>query len=168
MPAPGVSAGSAASAASVTAFARLTASIGMLLTISGSEAKDRKNKVYRALTSNDVASLKSGKGISAKNPEGLWSPMDHILNGSQTSALTNDPWISTTTSLTVARGYDSGNGIVAIDLSKVPSPKVHQGALYNKNSDNFDERLAYNRGVWSQEISIFQFIPQGAITGYVK
>jgi RHS repeat-associated protein len=134
--------------------------------------KDKRNIVYRALNAFDPTSMASGNGIVAKNPNGTWTPMQHILNGSQRSALTNDPWISTTPDLSVAQGYaasSGGLGIVAIDLNKVPSLQVVQSLQgYNVSSSSSDERLAYQRAVWSMEISIYQRIPQEAILGYVK
>lgn len=150
---------------------RVAGVIGIIATISGSESdisKEKRFTVYRALTSEDAASLAAGKGIIAKNVDGTWSAMEHILEGSKKTALLNDPWISTTTSLDVARGYESRFGIVAIDLRKVSSIKIVQAKQYQSNSKILNERIAYNRAVWSQEISVYQYIEQGAIIGYVK
>ncbi|MFS1511577.1 hypothetical protein VQL36_03945 [Chengkuizengella sp. SCS-71B] len=93
--------------------------------------------------------------------------MEHILRDSNKSAWQDDPWISTTTDLEVARGFDQGNGIIAIDLDKVSSEKVYQFENYSMDGDT-NEKIAYQRAVWSREVSIYQYIEREAIIGYVK
>jgi hypothetical protein len=69
------------------------------------------------------------------------------------------------TSLAVAKAYDSGYGIVLIDLSKVPSMKVevwrHAPRVTGVRG------LPYHRSIWAQEVTVFQIIPHYAIVGRV-
>jgi len=66
-------------------------------------------------------------------------------------------------------GYNKTSklGIVAIDLNKVFSPKVDQALQFNKFCKDIFERIAYQRAVWSQEVSVRGYIPMEAIIGYV-
>ena len=131
------------------------------------------NTVYRALTEHDAARLAAGKSIQGKKLSGKWSAAEHVanqplLNGSKGAggAAENSPWISTTKNLDIAKAYDSGYGIVAIDLNKVNAMKVE--VWQHAPRVNGVDGLAYHRSIWAQEITIFQEIPNSAITGLIK
>jgi hypothetical protein len=122
--------------------------------------------VYRALNSKDAARIKAGLGLEAKNPSGSWDVGQHVALGSRKSAWVKDPWIATTPDLNIARGFEGGNGIVAIDLNKVPSIQLKAWELYPRV--NGEAGLPYHWSIWQQEISVFQNIPLEAIKGFVK
>ncbi len=65
--------------------------------------------------------MAAGKGIVAGNVNANMTVLSHVLTGDSK----NSPWISTTKYVSVARKYDSGYGIVAIDFRKVTSKKVY-------------------------------------------
>nr|WP_307732171.1 hemagglutinin repeat-containing protein [Massilia aurea] len=121
------------------------------------------NIVYRALTPADAASIEAGTGLAAKAQNGTWTAAEHVANAGPGAggAAANSPWISTTRLLDVAKGYEGGNGIVGIDLSKVGSfqAEVWQTAP----RVNGVAGLPYHRSIWAQEVTIFQEIPQSAI-----
>jgi hypothetical protein len=119
--------------------------------------------VYRALTNEDLASESRGEGIQAKNPNGPWSLEDHVATGPRAQSLTNDPWIATSREQAVAEGFNSGNGVVKIDLSRVSSPRLDAWKFLPR----LPGELAYHYAIWTQEVSVFQYIPPGAIIGYV-
>ena len=125
------------------------------------------NIAYRALTGADVQSLANGEGLVAKAPDGTWTAAEHVANSGPGvgGAAQNSPWISTTRSLEVAQGYDSGNGIIAIDLDQVDSlqAEVWQTAPRVNGVDG----LPYHRSIWAQEVTIYQTIPPKAIIGPV-
>lgn len=118
---------------------------------------DYEKFVYRALHEQDAISLSKGNGIYAKNPEGNWTLERHLI-GSRTKSWFHDPWISTTTDFEVAKAFSSGNGIIKIDLSKVPSSNIERGWLTLPRSSR-----GYHNSIWQQEVSIFQHIPRNAI-----
>ena len=62
---------------------------------------------------------------------------------------------------TIPKGYEGGNGIVGIDLSKVGSfqAEVWQTAP----RVNRVEGLPCFRSIWAQEVTVFQETPQSAI-----
>jgi hypothetical protein len=66
----------------------------------------------------------------------------------------------------VAKSYDSGYGVIAIDLNKVGSLKVEVWRTAPRV--NGVEGLPYHRSIWAEEVTIFQHIPQSAILGPVK
>lgn len=151
----------------IAATTRVLGSIVALVSISGSSSekdRERQHTVYRALTKEDVASLASGNGIVARNPIGNVSITQHVLQ----SNAENSPWISTTKLDSVAKNrYESGYGVVSIDTRKVTSKIVyapfeipHDGGFYNDMALEMAER--------DQEYLVHMFIPQSAITGYVK
>jgi hypothetical protein len=74
--------------------------------------------------------VSEGAGISAKAPEGDWSLGEHVANGSKRASWANDPWIATTRDAAIAQAFDSGNGIVSIDLSQVPSLRAEVWRIY--------------------------------------
>ena len=86
---------------------------------------DSGNYVYRALNQKDYERYTKGLGLEAKNPNGNWSLKEHLVDGLGKLSWANDPYISTTSDLSVAKGFNqsgSGYGIVKIDLNKVNSP----------------------------------------------
>ncbi|NBI31144.1 RHS repeat-associated core domain-containing protein [Chengkuizengella marina] len=129
---------------------------------------------YRALNEKDFGNVASGKGIIAKNPYGIWSLLDHVTLGDRAEAWLNDPWISTTTNINVAREFNEVNnyGIVVIDLNKVPAKKVNvynEFMLYGDKYQNPGRaEIAMEMGWLEQEVSVYQYIPQEAILGYIK
>ncbi|MWC29492.1 hypothetical protein [Paenibacillus sp. MMS18-CY102] len=73
---------------------------------------------------------------------------------------------NTTTSLEVAKRFDSGYGIVAIDLNLVNSEKKVPMYEFWGSSD-YEGEIAYAYGVAEQEISVYKYIPSSAIVGYI-
>jgi hypothetical protein len=67
--------------------------------------------------------------------------------------------------LDIAQAYDSGNGVVAIDLSKVPSLQVE--VWQSAPRVNGVEGLPYFRSIFGQEVTVYKTIPQSAVVGYV-
>ena len=104
--------------------------------------------------------------MEAKNPVGTWSLGEHVSFGSGKASWLNDPWIATTPELNVARSFDSGNGILKINLNKVPSMQQRTWEIYPRV--NGAEGLPYHYSIWQQETSVFQSIPVDAIEGFVK
>ena len=139
------------------------ASVGQGLRLA--EERVFNNTVYRGLTPRDAAALDDGLGLTAKNPNGIWTPEEHVLNYSRRTignAQRHDPWIGTTRDYDVVTGpggYDSGNGIVAINLNKVPNAQVALWPTAPRTASN----MAYHRSFWSQEVSIYQSVPSQAI-----
>jgi len=89
--------------------------------------------VYRALNSQDVATMARDEGIVAKNSEGEWSLAQHLVKGLSRTSRANDPWISTTWDESVAQGLnESGSklGVVAINLDRVSSATAVVGVLF--------------------------------------
>ena len=129
-------------------------------------AKSEANFVYRAINPKDAARLEAGLGLEAKNPAGTWSVGEHVKLGSGKASWANDPWLATTRDLDVARGFDGGRGIIAIDLSKVPSTQLKAWELYPRLTG--EAGLPYHYSIWQQEVSVFQNIPREAIKGFVK
>lgn len=118
-----------------------------------------KNKyAYRSLTAADAASLNAGNGISAKALNGTWSLEQHLINGSSSKARLNNPWIATSTDINVARSFSSGNGLIRINLSKLPASSAQKGWMSLPRSFR-----GYHFSIWQQEVSIFQNIPKSAI-----
>jgi hypothetical protein len=109
-------------------------------------------------------------GLEAKNPSGSWSLEEHILRGSKTTAWANDPYVSTTSDIEVARAFNeqgSKLGIAKIDLSKVPVENQLKGwEIFPRNSGI--KGIPYQRSIWQQEVSIFQQIPKEAIAEVIK
>ncbi|WP_160321002.1 hypothetical protein [Stenotrophomonas pavanii] len=124
--------------------------------------------VYRALTAQDAAALKSGTGLIAKAPDGTWTAAEHVANQGvgEGGAAMNSPWISTTKKLEVARAYDSGHGIVAIDLGKADT--AHVEVWKTAPRVNGRAGLPCHRSIWAQEVTVFQSIPERAIIGAIE
>lgn len=127
-----------------------------------------RSTTYRGLTAQDAASLDDGLGLIAKNPNGVWTAEDHVANfkfGTKGGALKNDPWIGTTRDYDVVigpKGYDSGNGIVAINLNRVPNAQVEVWQTAGR-SNTYKLSEPYHRSIWAQEVSIYQSVPARAI-----
>ncbi|RXE57535.1 DUF7587 domain-containing protein, partial [Acetivibrio mesophilus] len=127
------------------------------------------NIVYRALNQKDFDRLQQGLGLEAKNPTGNWKLDEHLVSGSSKKSWSNDPWISTTTDLEVAKGFnEAGNnlGVIAIDMNKVNSKALKGFEIYPRV--NGVEGLPYHYSIWQQEVSVFGEIPLDAIMGVVK
>ncbi|OQB24682.1 MAG: tRNA(Glu)-specific nuclease WapA precursor [Firmicutes bacterium ADurb.Bin182] len=89
--------------------------------------------VYRALNQKDYDRLGQGLGLEAKNPNGNWALDEHLVNGSSKNSWANDPFISTTSDINVAKGFNqagSNLGIVEIDMSKVSSSSYKGFEIY--------------------------------------
>lgn len=131
-------------------------------------ADNAPNIVYRAITPADAAALDQGLGLTAKAPNGTWTAAEHVANTGPGAggAAANSPWISTSRSLDVAKSYDSGNGVIAIDLNKVGSLQVEVWKTAPRV--NGVEGLPYQRSIWAQEVTIHQRIPANAILGPLK
>ena len=92
-----------------------------------------------------------------------------MVNGSERTSWVNDPYISTTSDLNVANGFNqsgSGYGVVKIDMNKVTSASYKGYDIYPRV--NGVEGLPYHYSVWQQEISVYQSIPFEAIVDYFK
>jgi len=105
--------------------------------------------------------LAAGRGLTARAPSGTLTAAEHVANVNPARS----PWISTTRNLDVARAYNGGNGMVAIDLSKVPSFQAEVWRTAPRVSGV--NGLPYFRSIWAQEVTIFQEIPASAIIGSV-
>jgi hypothetical protein len=123
----------------------------------------------RALNPNDAQTWEAGQGLTAKAPDGQWTAEQHVLNaGPQPGgAMLNDSWIASTWRYDVANtslangGYNSGNGVVSINLGRVPTEQVQ--VWQNVARSNAVDSLAYHRSIWAQEVSIYQNVPARAI-----
>ncbi|WP_369696236.1 hypothetical protein [Lonsdalea britannica] len=133
----------------------------------------QSNIVYRALTEQDAARLARGESILGKTLGGNWSAAEHVANRYLSVASNaagwsakNSPWISTTKDLDIARSYDSGHGIIEIDLNKVSSTNVEVWKIAPRA--NGTEGLPYHRSIWTQEVTVYKDIPNSAIKGVIK
>ncbi len=120
------------------------------------------------MTAADADAVAAGKGLVAKAPNGTWSATEHVANAGPGvgGASANSPWISTSKSLNVAKSYGGKNGVVAIDLKKVPSLQVEVWQTAPRVTGV--NGLSYFRSIWAQEVTVFQNIPKEAIIGVVK
>ncbi|MEU1671276.1 DUF6531 domain-containing protein [Streptomyces roseifaciens] len=110
--------------------------------------------VFRSLARGEDPAL----GLTARAPEvstDKVSPLSHVA-GKKLS-----PWISTTKLPEVALGkYNKGNGVVAIDLSRVPG-RIEDVSAGFPGKGRIDH---YARG--DQEVLVHRNIPPEAIIGY--
>ena len=133
---------------------------------------DKNDVVYRALTEHDRARLDAGLPIQGKALDGSWSATEHVANRSLSGDLSSggasssSPWISTTKLSSIAKSYDNGNGIIVIDLNKVPSMKVE--VWQHAPRVNGTQGLPYHRSIWAQEVTIYREIPTNAIIGVIQ
>lgn len=88
---------------------------------------DNARYAYRSLTKADAEPIASGNGIWAKNPNGSWTQEEHLVHGSGKAAVLNNPWIATSLDKNIAKDFSSGNGLVRIDLSRLPSGTFQYG-----------------------------------------
>jgi RHS repeat-associated protein len=132
----------------------------LLLSKSLSQTVSEGNFVYRAIRADEAGSIDLGLGISAKNPMGTWSMEDHLIHGSSPGSWTSDPWIATTTDINIAKSFNSGNGIIKIDLSKLPGENMIGQGFENLPRSS----PGYHYSVWQQEVSIKGAVPQSAIS----
>ncbi|MFD7500380.1 putative T7SS-secreted protein [Streptomyces sp. NPDC059850] len=116
------------------------------------DAEPMPGVVFRALTKGEDPAL----GLTARAPDATHvSPLSHVAGKRQS------PWISTSMLPETALGkYNSGNGVVAIDLSRVPSriEDVSSGFPGKGRIDLYAKK--------DQEVLIFQHVPADAIIGY--
>ncbi|MFI5501006.1 putative T7SS-secreted protein [Nocardia asteroides] len=107
--------------------------------------------VFRALSPGEDPAL----GLFARDPgRDDVTPLSHVA-GKQ-----NSPWISTTKLPEVAFGkYDGGNGVVAIDLSRVGSYTDISSGFPGKGRLDFYARK-------DQEVLVHQHVPPEAIIGF--
>jgi hypothetical protein len=126
------------------------------------------NIVYRALSDADADAVAAGQGLTAKAPNGTWTAAEHVANSGPGvgGAGANSPWRSTTSRLEVAQAYNSGNGVVAIDLNRVTSLQTQVWRYAPRV--NGVQGLPFVRSFWAQETTIFQSIPAEAIMGFVQ
>ena len=127
------------------------------------------NITYRALNQKDYDRYSQGLGLEAKNPNGNWGLKEHIISGSGKKSWLNDPYISTTTDLSVAQGFNNSGsklGIVVIDMDKVSSASYKGYEIFSRL--NGKEGLPYHYSIWQQETSVYQSIPRDAIIDYMK
>lgn len=142
------------------------ASVGQGLRLAESQVLN--STVCRGLTAQDAAALENGMGLTAKAPNGVWTAEDHVANfkfGTRGGAQRNDPWIGTTRDYEVVigpKGYDSGNGITAINLNRVSSTQVEVWQTASR-SNIYKLSEPYQRSIWAQEVSIYQSVPSQAI-----
>ena len=124
--------------------------------------------VYRGLSEADARALAGGQGLVAKAPNGTWTAAEHVANAGPGAggAAAHSPWISTTRQLDIAQAYDSGHGVVAIDLKKVSALQVEVWRdVPRVGTINTAMDLAYHRSIWAQEVTIRGSIPREAIIG---
>ena len=132
-------------------------------------AEGESNTVYRAINAKDAERLSQGLGLEAKNPTGSWELDEHLVSGSNNSSWQNDPWISTTSDINIAKGINSSGsnlGVVEIDLSKVTSTQINGWEIYPRV--NGEAGLPYHYSIWQQETSVLENIPIDAIRGFIK
>lgn len=130
------------------------------------EAQVMNNTAYRALNAADRVTLEETGGLLAKAPNGAMTAEQHVLNATplKGGAQLNSPWISTTRNFSVAdQGYNGGNGVVAINLSKVPVESQVEVWKTLPRSSIYAESKAYHRSIWAQEVTIHQSIPAAAV-----
>lgn len=121
------------------------------------------------MNQKDAERFSQGLGLEAKNPSGTWELNEHLVDGSSRSSWANDPFISTTSDIDVARGFNqsgSNLGIIEIDLNKVSSQTMKGYEIYPRV--NGEKGLPYHYSIWQQEVSVYQNIPKEAIKGFVK
>lgn len=109
---------------------------------------------YRALTSDDRASILAGKGIVATDPTAKTSINDHVENDVKPSS-----YISMTKSPAVAADYSSGNGVAVINPSAVSNKvDLSRGSPLLSVEGN-------RNAISDAEVLAKGYIPQGAISG---
>ncbi|MEV3986226.1 polymorphic toxin-type HINT domain-containing protein [Nonomuraea sp. NPDC049758] len=106
--------------------------------------------VWKALAHGEDPAL----GLTARDPNAIVTPLSHVA-GKRKS-----PWISTSKLPSVAFDkYNQGNGVVAIDLSKIPGAvvDVSPGSPGKGRIDSYAKK--------DQEVLIHGYIPSDAIVG---
>ncbi|MBP6664314.1 MAG: hypothetical protein KA168_03390 [Chitinophagales bacterium] len=131
---------------------------GGLLSISRVSLSAEKAFVYRSLSPENALTLKAGKGIFPKAPNGAWTLEEHLIHGSSKKSYAHDPWIATSTEIDIAKSFSGGNGLVRIDLSKIPPNSIQIGWEILPRSS-----AGYHYSIWQREVSIFGHIPNNAI-----
>ena len=126
------------------------------------------NIAYRALSPIDRDNLATTGMILPGNINGTASLADHIAYGSSTSVKNNSPWVSSTRRMDLAMGkYNSGNGVVAIDLNKVPSLSI-DAWLFGFDTSTHSGIRARNFSRYDMEVCTFGPIPESAIVGWLE
>ncbi|WP_238654562.1 RHS repeat domain-containing protein [Paenibacillus piscarius] len=135
-----------------------------------------KNIVFRALSKYDVGNLVAGRGIVSKHtpPHREWSLLEHILDGNKKSedgediSMGFDPWIATTRDIQIAlKRFNSGHGIVVIDLNKVQSIKKSAQYEFMGVYEPFGAEYAAEMAESDSEVSVYKYIPINAIVGLI-
>lgn len=133
--------------------------IGAIVGAFRHKTEENTKYVYRAMTKSNAETYAQGNGLFAKNSNGTWSLEEHLTRGSSIKSFLNDPWIATTSNINVARSFSSGNGLVRINLSKLPSTTIVQHGWQSLPRTS----AGYHYSIWQKEVSIFGHIPQNAI-----
>lgn len=134
-----------------------------------------KNIVFRALSQYDVGNLVAGRGIVSKHtpPHREWSLLEHILDGGKKMdgkdiSMGFDPWIATTRDIQIAlKRFNSGHGIVVIDLNKVQSIKKSAQYEFMGVYEPFGAEYAAEMAANDSEVSVYKYIPINAIVGLI-
>ena len=119
---------------------------------------NQKNIVYRGITKEQLATIKAGQGMYAKNPNGPWSLEMHLIHGSSEASHKFDRFIAFSPDLEVAQSFNSGYGIIGVDLTKIPDYSIRRGWLELPRTSK-----GYHFSIWQQEVSIERYVPQEAI-----
>jgi len=129
---------------------------------------DDKNIVYRALKKEDLISIRLGGSVHskmylpkrAKHRSAIFTLDQHILEGSDETAWGRDNFISTTKDLLVAEGFDSGYGIIRINLDMLDKENYVDARVFAMSPAARETAYA------EQEIAIKRIIPSYAIEGF--
>ena len=117
---------------------------------------DSSSIVYRALTPLDKRTIEEGHGLLGRS-----YPADYVDPVSHVAGAHHSPWISTGKNYDAIRSkYDSGNGIVAIDLSKVDELMVD----FSNGIPGYEGTMLSNWSKSDGEILIKNHIPPEAIS----
>ncbi|WP_166437076.1 LamG-like jellyroll fold domain-containing protein [Niastella caeni] len=128
--------------------------------VPGTEAVTQpKEYSYRGLNSLNAKTLFDGEGVFGKNPNGTWSLEQHLILGSGKNAYLHDHWVSTSLTYDIAKSFSTGNGIIRIDLSKIPASSIQRGWMVLPRFSR-----GYHYSVWQQEVSISPKVPVEAIS----
>jgi len=123
------------------------------------------NTVKRAVTPEQMESIRAGNGITRPTPYHKTTPTQHVAGAPHS----RDPWISTTRSQASAEyfathgGTRAANPIIEIDLSKIPKDRIVDVSTAQKAAENLQTPFTRNAAAAHQEVLIFGEIPHEAI-----